>query len=455
MTVRAVAVVGAGGFVGQALVPDLLAAGFAVRRLARRPAALAPLEGVEDRRFDLDDHTGHRAALEGVDTAFYLVHAMAAGSGFAGRDRDYARRFATAARAAGVRHVVYLGGLHPQQAALSEHLDSRREVGEILRRECAALHVRAGIILGPGSASFEIMNDLVRRLPVMITPRWVRNRCQPIAISDVTAALVAAVDVHGDREVDLVGPEVVTYRAMLERLAAELGLRRRLILEVPVLTPALSAHWLRFITSVSLPVAQALVQSLRHDAVGDGADLCAELGLQPCGFAEAIRRALAGRPRVLGVSRAQGWDGSLYSVTQRFELTCAVACDARLLERIDTELRTATERLLLHTLHWDGGELRVGPWPVVSLGPPRPAGGEVAALHRSIGGGWLARAPGGELMLACRPDLGRHTVEARLVGYRPRLPRLPYLLTQAPLHRTLVTRAVGAAIRDRRAAGAA
>lgn len=167
---RIVAVTGSTGFVGRALVPGLLEAGYAVRRLSRHPAAFLPLEGVEDRRLDLDDEEPGATALAGVDTVFYLVHAMSGGAGFAGRDRAYARRFARAARAAGVRHVVYLGGLYPREVALSPHLASRREVGEILRRECGALHVRAGIVIGSGSASFEIMHDLVQRLPVMVTP---------------------------------------------------------------------------------------------------------------------------------------------------------------------------------------------------------------------------------------------------------------------------------------------
>ncbi|HEY6378315.1 MAG TPA: NAD(P)H-binding protein [Candidatus Dormibacteraeota bacterium] len=449
MTGPLVAVVGAGGFVGRALVPDLLRAGYAVRRLARRPAELEPMDGVEDRRFDLDDPAPLDSALDGVDTAFYLVHAMEGGAGFAGRDRAYAHRFAAGARAAGVRHVVYLGGLHPREATLSEHLGSRREVGEILRRECDALHVRAGIILGPGSASFEIMNDLVRRLPAMVTPRWVRNRCQPIEISDVTAALVGAVEVAGDREVDLAGPDVMSYREMLERLAAELGLRRPRVLDVPVLTPGLSAHWLRFVTSVSLPVARALVQSLRHDAIADGLDLCAEVGVRPCGFDEAIRRALAGRGRVVHVSVEQQWDRRRYSLTQRFELSPAARCDLCLVERVDANLHAITPKALLHVLRWRGDELRFGPWLVVRLGPARKLDGDAATIIRAIGGGGLAAEPGGELVVACHPDLGRHIVEARLVGYAPRLPRLVYLLGQAPVHRVLVKCAVRRAIAGR------
>ncbi len=449
---RLVAVVGASGFVGQALVPALLDHRYTVRRLARRPAALTRLEGVEDRRFDLDDPTGLDAALEGVDTAFYLVHAMEGGGGFAERDRAYAHRFAAAARAAGVRHVVYLGGLHPREAVLSEHLASRREVGEILRRECGALHVRAGIILGPGSASFEIMYDLVRHLPVMVTPRWVHSRCQPVEISDVVVTLLRAVEVAGDREVDMAGADVMTYRDMLERLATRLGLRRRLVVDVPVLTPGLSAHWLRFVTSVSLPVAKALVESLRHDAVADGVDLCAEVGVSPCGFDEAIRRALAGRPRVVHVSVEQLWSGRRYTLTQRFDLSPAVRCDRGLARRIDAHLFELTPRVLRHALRWKGGDLRLGPWSLIRLGEANDVHGFGPTIVRTIDGGWLAAVRGGQLVLACRPDLGRSVVEAGIVGYTPRLPKPVYRLVQAPIHRTLVTRAVRRAVSETRAA---
>ncbi len=440
------AVAGASGFVGRALVPGLVRAGYTVRRLARRPAALVPMEAVENLHFDLDDLTDLDVALRGVDTAFYLVHAMGAGDAFASRDRVYAHRFATAARVAGVRHVVYLGGLSPREEILSEHLSSRREVGEILRRECGALHVRAGIIIGPDSASFRIMDDLVRRLPAMVTPRWVNNRCQPVDISDVTATLVRSVAVPGDREVDLAGPDVLTYRDMLERLAAAIGLRRRLIVGVPVLTPGLSARWLRFVTSESLPVAKALVQSLRHDAVADGVDLCAEVGVHPCGFDDAIRSALAGRRRVVRANVERRWDGRRYSLTQRFEMTPAVVCDRRLLERVDANLRRLSLAVLLHTVRWHGDELRLGPWPLLRLSRRSDLGGDPPIITRAIDGGALAARPGGELVVGCRPDLGGHVVEARLVEYAPRLPWLAYLLVQAPLHRLLVKRAVHRAV---------
>jgi uncharacterized protein YbjT (DUF2867 family) len=289
-----VAVTGAGGFIGRRLVRRLAAEGVAVRALMRHPAA--PIANEEVVPFDLrDPAAAEGGALEGATAAYYLVHAMAEGPDFAALDRQYARRFAAAARRAQTPLVIYLGGLYPRGVAnLSPHLQSRREVGEILMGECGAIVVRAGIIIGRGSAAFEIMRGLVVRLPVMITPQWVSCRCQPIDVDDAIEALARARAAPAAREVDLAGPEVLTYRAMMEATAEELGLRR-LIIPVPVFSPSLSSHWLRFITDVPLPVARALVESLHHDAVADGPDLCAELGIKPIGFRAALKRALADR----------------------------------------------------------------------------------------------------------------------------------------------------------------
>ena len=275
-----VAIAGAGGFIGQRLVRRLARDGTAVRALMRHPAA--PIASEEVVSFDLaDPAVAQGAALEGVGTAYYLVHAMSEGPEFAARDREYARRFAAAARRVRLAQVIYLGGLYPRgAAALSPHLQSRREVGGILMAECGAMVVRAGIIIGRGSAAFEMMRSLVIHLPVMITPQWVSSRCQPIDAGDAIEALARARTHYSAREVDLAGPDVLTYRAMLEAAAAEIGLHR-LIMPVPVFSPGLSSHWLRFITDVPLPVARALVESLHQDAVADGPDLCAEVGVSP------------------------------------------------------------------------------------------------------------------------------------------------------------------------------
>ncbi len=287
-----IAIAGASGFIGQRLVRRLSAEGITVRALMRRPTA--PIAGEEIVRFDLaNPGVIDGAALRGCEAAYYLVHAMAEGSDFAKRDREYARRFAAAARSARLQHVTSLGGLYPRGAArLSPHMQSRREVGEILMGECGAMVVRAGIVIGRGSAAFEIMRSLVIHLPVMMTPRWVSSRCQPIAVADAIEALARARALPGGREVDLAGPAVLSYRAMMEATARELGLRR-LIIPVPVFSPSLSSHWLRFITEVPLPVARALVESLHQDAVANGPDLCTEAGIAPVSFAAALKRALA------------------------------------------------------------------------------------------------------------------------------------------------------------------
>ncbi len=287
-----IAIAGASGFIGQRLVRRLAAERIAVRALMRRLAA--PIANEEVARFDLADPAViESGALRGCDVAYYLVHAMAEGRDFAALDREYALRFAGAARRAGVQHVIYLGGLYPRGAArLSTHMQSRREVGEILMRECGAMVVRAGIVIGRGSAAFEIMRSLVIHLPVMITPRWVSSRCQPIDAADAVKALARARALRGEREVDLAGPDVLSYRAMMEATARELGLRR-LIIPVPVFSPSLSSHWLRFITDVPLPVARALIESLHQDAVADGPDLCAETGISPSGFNAALKHALS------------------------------------------------------------------------------------------------------------------------------------------------------------------
>jgi uncharacterized protein YbjT (DUF2867 family) len=289
-----IAIAGAGGFIGRRLVHRLARDPVRIRALMRHPSA--PIANEEVIRFDLSDPAIiDSTALLDAQVAYYLVHAMMEGPDFAARDREYARRFAAAARRAGVPAIIYMGGLYPRGGTrLSPHLQSRREVGEILMGECGAIAVRAGIVVGHGSAAFEIMRSLVAHLPLMITPKWVSSRCQPIDADDAIEALTRASKIPGAREVDLAGPDIISYRAMMEVTAEELHLRR-LIIPVPVFSPSLSSHWLRFITDVPLPVAHALVESLHQDAIADGPNLCAEVGIKPIGFRPALRRALADR----------------------------------------------------------------------------------------------------------------------------------------------------------------
>ncbi|MFF8275911.1 DUF2867 domain-containing protein [Streptomyces lateritius] len=268
-------VTGASGYIGGRLVPELLAAGHRVRCLARTPAKLRdhPWAARTDIvRGDVTDAATLAPALRDIDVAYYLVHGLG-GRDFERTDREAASTFAEQARAAGVRRVVYLGGLSPRgvpDEELSPHLRSRAEVGRILLDSGVPTTVlRAAVIIGSGSASFEMLRYLTERLPVMVTPSWVRTRIQPIAVRDVLRYLVGSARMPDDvsRVFDIGGPDVLTYLDMMRRYAAVAGLPRRLILPVPVLTPRLSSHWIGLITPVPSSLARPLAESLRHEVV--------------------------------------------------------------------------------------------------------------------------------------------------------------------------------------------
>ncbi|WP_298460573.1 SDR family oxidoreductase [uncultured Cellulomonas sp.] len=297
-----VAVTGVTGYVGGRLVPELLAAGHHVRALARNPGRLRGRpwhDEVDVVQADAGDAEQIRAALTGVDVAYYLVHSLGSGRRFEARDRRTALTFAQAAREAGVGRIVYLGGLYPEGEALSPHLESRKEVGEILLASGVPTAVlRAAVILGSGSASFEMMRYLTERLPAMTTPRWVENRIQPIAIRDVLRYLVGAARLPGDvnRSFDIGGPEVLTYRDMMQRYARVAGLPRRVIVAVPVLSPRLSSLWVGLVTPVPSGLARPLVESLVHEVVCDEHDIARYVPDPPGGlvsFDDAVRLALA------------------------------------------------------------------------------------------------------------------------------------------------------------------
>lgn len=238
-------VTGATGYIGGRLVPELLEAGLRVRCLARSPAKLRDYPWAGDAevvRGDVTDAGSVAEALRGIDVAYYLVHALGTGHDFEETDRKAARIFGEQARAAGVGRIVYLGGLTPAGSPrnASPHLRSRAEVGRILLESGVPTTVlRAAVIIGSGSASFEMLRYLAERLPVMVTPRWVRTRIQPIGVRDVLRTLVgsARMPAEVNRAFDIGGPEVLTYLEMMQRYAAVAGLPRRLILPVPVLTP--------------------------------------------------------------------------------------------------------------------------------------------------------------------------------------------------------------------------
>jgi uncharacterized protein YbjT (DUF2867 family) len=279
-----VLVTGATGYVGSRLVDELLSRGQDVRTLSRRGAGKG-----DARTGDVFSGKGLHEALEGVDTAYYLVHSMGAGGDFAAKDRQAAVNFAEAA--ANVKRVVYLGGLGSED---SEHLQSRHEVAQLLRARLGdkLVYVRAAMIIGPGSASYDILEHLVRRLPVMIVPRWLDTKTQPIALQDVVDTLADLAE-HPDPpdELELGGADVLTYREMMRRAAPLMGRRPPLVIRVPVLTPRLSSYWVALVTPVSFGLIKPLVDGL-------GAEMLVEhdppdgLNDHPMGFEEAVRKAL-------------------------------------------------------------------------------------------------------------------------------------------------------------------
>ncbi|EFL50935.1 NAD-dependent epimerase/dehydratase [Solidesulfovibrio fructosivorans JJ]] len=269
-------VTGATGYVGGRLVPRLLAAGYRVRAVGRsleklrcRPFAGHP--DLELAQADIRDLTAMRQAAMGCQAAYYLVHSMhPANSDFAAADRQAATVMAQAAHDAGIARIIYLGGLGDADDNLSPHLRSRHEVAKILGSgPVPVTHLRAAMILGSGSASFEIMRYLVDRLPVMIAPRWVRGRCQPIAISDVLGYLIGCMDAPETigQTFDIGGPDVLTYAAIFQLYAAVAGLRKRIIIPVPVLTPRLSTYWMQLITPLPRALIVPLVEGLRNEVV--------------------------------------------------------------------------------------------------------------------------------------------------------------------------------------------
>jgi uncharacterized protein YbjT (DUF2867 family) len=250
-------------------------------------------------RGDAVSGAGLSEALDGVGTAYYLIHSMGrGGSGdFAARDREAACRFGAAAQMSGVRRIVYLGGLsEPRAEASSAHLRSREEVARLLAPHVPELvHVRAAMVIGAGGASFEMLLALVRRLPAMVCPRWIETRTQPIAIADVVAALAALRERHDVvGEVELGGPQVLSYREMIDRTADVLGRRRPLIVRVPVLTPRLSSWWIVLVTPVDGRLVRPLVDGLREPMVVRTRPP-AGVNDDPLRFEAAVRAALAER----------------------------------------------------------------------------------------------------------------------------------------------------------------
>jgi uncharacterized protein YbjT (DUF2867 family) len=295
---RLVLVSAATGYIGSRVLEPLVRAGYRVRASARTPSRIRAPKGVETVAADAFDATAVRASLEDVDTAFYLVHTLGGGEGYAERDRMAAETFAAAASDAGVRRIIFLGGLGEDVGDLSEHLASRHEVGRMLSETgVPVIEFRASVVLGSGSTSFEMIRNLVEKLPAMTTPRWVRSDAQPIYIDDVTAYLTAAVELDiaaGTRHAvyEIGGADIVTYGQLMRLYAQARGLKR-LVIPVPLLSPGLSGWWLYLFTPKQATVGRQLAESLRFPTtVSDDAAARDFPGVEPIGAREAMHRAL-------------------------------------------------------------------------------------------------------------------------------------------------------------------
>ena len=294
-------VTGATGYIGRRLVPRLLGAGVRVRAMARNLDKLAEAgwrDDVEVVRGDLTEPKSLTEAFDGADVVYYLVHSMGTSRDFVAEEAQSARNVAEAARRAGVRRLVYLSGLHPEGTELSRHLASRTEVGEILIGSgIETVVLQAGIVIGSGSASFEMIRHLTDRLPAMTTPKWVHNKIQPIAIDDVLHYLAGAAtaEVPTSRTWDVGGPDVMEYGEAMQVYAEVAGLRRRLIVVLPFLTPTIASWWVGLVTPIPSGLARPLVESLECDAVMGNHDID---GVMPppegglIGYRAAVTQAL-------------------------------------------------------------------------------------------------------------------------------------------------------------------
>lgn len=294
-------VTGATGYIGGRLVPALLDRGLQVRAMARTPGKLdgAPWRGrAEVAKGDLTDPDSLVQAFDGMDVVYYLVHSMGTSKNFVAEEAESARNVVAAAKQAGVRRIVYLSGLHPDGADLSRHLASRTEVGDILIESgVETVVLQAGIVIGSGSASFEMIRHLTDRLPVMTAPKWVHNRIQPISIDDALYYLVeaATATVPESRTWDIGGPDVLEYGDAMQVYADLAGLSRRRFVVLPWLTPTLASRWVGLVTPIPSGLARPLVESLECDAVMREHDIDAVIPQPPGGltrYRDAVGQAL-------------------------------------------------------------------------------------------------------------------------------------------------------------------
>jgi uncharacterized protein YbjT (DUF2867 family) len=294
-------VTGANGYIGGRMVPELLAMGYRVRVLARNSSRVAQhiwADQVEIVDGDATNTDVLAKALAGVDVAYYLIHSLMLKADFEADEIKTAKIFSQAAKAQDVKRIIYLGGIINDDHDLSAHMSARSGTGEVLRNSgVPTIELRAGVVIGSGSASFEMLRNLTERLPFMVTPKWLKNRIQPIAVRDVLRYLVGAASIPSEISgvFDVGGPEVFTYLEMMQRYAAAAGLRKRIIIPLPVLTPRLSSGWVGLVTPVPYTLARRLVESLKHEVIASPSKIneyipLPEGGLTP--FAQAVKLAL-------------------------------------------------------------------------------------------------------------------------------------------------------------------
>ena len=435
------AVAGASGFVGRALIARLAGAGHEVVALSR--STLAVPAGVTAVAVDVGDEVATTQALSGVDTAYYLVHSMAAGASFRDLDLRLARTFGRAAAAAGVRRIVYVGALG--EAPSSAHLASRHEVGPALREAgVAVVELRAAVVFGAGGISFEMLRYLAERLPVMVCPRWVRTRIQPIALADLLDLLEQSIDVEpGTYEIG--GADATTYEDMIRHYASVRGLRRRRIIDIPWLTPRLSSYWVDLVTPVDRAVSHALIESLVTEVVvTDPEPARRAFSVAPMAVGDALRTALDDQDAAVTaglLDRRPGLEDGVYTVT------------------VDLPIDPGTADAIARDLTTVGGSFRWYGAPVgwalrVALG--RLAGERLrrraGAVEEGASVDWwrVARTEPGLLVL--RSDgwfpgdawLGYHVTQGRLrqvAAFRPKgVPGFLYWKALIPVHRIAFTR---------------
>jgi len=351
-----VLVTGATGYIGGRLVPRLLAKGHLVRCLVRNPSRLAGYSwpGVEIVPGDIGEPDAPGQALQGIDVAYYLVHSMSSGREFAERDRFMALAFGEKAARAGVRRIIYLGGLGDPEQVRSQHLVSRQEVGRCLAAGgVPTIEFRAAVIVGSGSASFEMIRHLIERLPLMIAPTWVNTVCQPIGVRSVLEYLVEALD-HPTAEgiYEIGGADILSYREMMLRYARIRGLRR-FIISLPVPKPQFSGRWVDLVTPIPFSIAQPLVESLQTQMVVRDDRARTTFGVKPTGYDEAVRLALT---RLEQDTVETTWASSLSSVTQdQPEADELGSHEGMLLDRRRRRVKAAPERMF-ETICTLGGE---------------------------------------------------------------------------------------------------